>query len=95
MPPPTVRSFTKTKKGNSWEMMQLTFYDKKETFVIQTNRKEGEWLVKILDIISVSNSKTTQFQELKADFESELEDFELFWYSKSMNSLKEFGLLSL
>ncbi len=92
---PTVSSFVKTKKGTSWEMMQLTFYDKKETFVIQTNRKEGEWLVKILDIISVSNSKTTQFQELKADFESELEDFELFWYSKSMNSLKEFGLLSL
>ena len=76
-------------------MMQLTFYDKKETFVFQTNRKEGEWLVKILDVISVFNSKTTQFQELKADFESELEDFELFWYSKSMNSLKEFGLLSL
>jgi hypothetical protein len=92
---PTVSSFVKTKKGTSWEMMQLTFYDKKETFVIQTNRKEGEWLVKILDVISVSNSKTTQFQELKADFESELEDFELFWYSKSMNSLKEFGLLSL
>ena len=92
---PTVSSFVKTKKGTSWEMMQLTFYDKKETFVIQTNRKEGEWLVKILDVISVFNSKTTQFQELKADFESELEDFELFWYSKSMNSLKEFGLLSL
>ena len=92
---PTVSSFVKTKKGTSWEMMQLTFYDKKETFVIQTNRNEGEWLVKILDVISVSNSKTTQFQELKADFESELEDFELFWYSKSMNSLKEFGLLSL
>jgi hypothetical protein len=92
---PTVSSFTKTKKGNSWNMMSLIFHDKKETFVIQTNQKEGEWLVKILDIISVFNSKTTQFQELKADFESELEDFELFWYSKSMNSLKEFGLLSL
>jgi hypothetical protein len=92
---PTVSSFVKIKKGTSWEMMQLTFHDKKVTFVIQTNRKEGEWLVKILDLISVSNSKTTQFQELKADFERELEDFELFWYSKSMNSLREFGLLIL
>ncbi|WP_296682900.1 B12-binding domain-containing radical SAM protein [Flavobacterium sp.] len=92
---PTVRSFIKTKKGNSWDMMSLTFHDKKETFVIQTNQKEGEWLVNILDIISVSNSKTIQFQELKADFESELADFELFWFSKPMNSLKEFGLLIL
>jgi hypothetical protein len=92
---PTVSSFTKTKKGNSWNMMSLTFHDKKETFVIQTNQKEGEWLVKILATISVSNSKSTQFQELKADFESELDDFELFWFSKPMNSLKEFGLLIL
>jgi hypothetical protein len=76
-------------------MMSLTFHDKKETFVIQTNQKEGEWLVKILATISVSNSKSTQFQELKADFESELDDFELFWFSKPMNSLKEFGLLIL
>ena len=92
---PTVSSFTKTKKGNSWNMMSLTFHDKKETFVIQTNQKEGEWLVKILATISVSNSKSTQFQELKADFESELDDFELFWFSKPMNSLKEFRLLIL
>jgi hypothetical protein len=92
---PQVTSFTKTKKGNSWEMMQLTFHDKKETFTIQTNQKEGEWLVKILGMISVSNSKTTPMQELKADFENELDDFELFWFSKPMHSLKEFGLLVL
>ena len=92
---PTISSFTKTKKGSSWEMMQLTFHDKKETFIIQTNRKEGEWLVRMLPIISVSNSKTTTFQELKADFENELEDFELFWFSKPITTLKEFGLLNL
>lgn len=92
---PTVNRFTKTKKGNSWEMMQLIFYDKKETFTIQTNQKEGEWLVKILDVISVSNSKITQLQELKADYEKELNDFELFWYSKSIITLKNFGLLIL
>jgi hypothetical protein len=46
-------------------------------------------------MISVSNSKTIQMQELKADFENELDDFELFWSSKPMHSLKEFGLLVL
>ena len=92
---PTVSSFTKTKKGNSWEIMQLTFHDKKEKFTIQINQKEGEWFVKILDVISVSNSKTTPMHELKADYEKEFNDFELFWFSKPICSLKAFGLLVL
>ena len=92
---PTVESFTKTKNGSSWNRMRLTFYDKKETFEIQLSQKEGEWLVTVLDLISYSNLKTKQFQELKADFENELEDFELFWFSKPITTLKEFGLLVL
>jgi hypothetical protein len=92
---PIIKSFTKTKKGKTWKMMQLTFYDKKQTFEIQIGQKEGEWLVKMLNVISVSNFKTTQFQELKADFETKFEDFELFWYSKSIQTLKEFGLVVL
>ncbi len=92
---PSISQFTKTKKGNSWEMMQLTFHDKKETFVVQTNLKEGEWLVAALERISVANLKTTQLQELKSDFENQFEDFELFWFSKPIQTLKEFGLLVL
>jgi hypothetical protein len=92
---PAVEHFTKSKKGNSWEMMSLTFHDKKESFTIQTNEAEGEWLVKILQKISVSNTKTYSFQDVKTDFELQLEDFELFWYSKPVNSLREFGLLVL
>jgi hypothetical protein len=92
---PSVDCFTKTKKGTSWDMMQLTFHDKKETFEVQTNFKEGEWLVAALERISVANKKTTQLQEFKTDFETELEDFELFWFSKPMTTLKEFGLLVL
>jgi hypothetical protein len=92
---PSVEHFTKSKKGNSWEMVTLTFHDKKESFTIQTNKAEGEWLVEMLKKISVSNTKTCSFQEIKADFELELEDFELFWYSKPVNTLREFGLLVL
>ncbi len=92
---PTVESFTKTKKGSSWEMMSLTFYHKKETFSIQTSQKEGEWLVRTLQNCSVANAKITQLQELKADFETNLEDFELFWFSKPIQTLKEFGLIIL
>lgn len=92
---PTFENFTKTKKGNSWEMMSLTFHDKKESFTIQTNKAEGEWLIEILQKIAVSNVKIYSFQELKSDFESNLEDFELFWYSKPIATLKSFGLLQL
>jgi hypothetical protein len=92
---PSVDHFTKSKKGNSWEMMTLTFHDKKESFSIQTNKKEGEWLVAMLQKIAVTNIKILTFQEIKSDFESNLEDFELFWYSKPINTLREFGLLVL
>ena len=92
---PSVEHFTKSKKGNTWEMMTFTFHDKKESFNIQTNKKEGEWLIAILTKITIANSKNYTFQEVKADFETELDDFELFWYSKPVTTLREFGLLVL
>ncbi|SHH37948.1 B12-binding domain-containing radical SAM protein [Flavobacterium defluvii] len=94
---PSAEIFTKSKKGRSWEMMSLTFHDKKESFSIQTNQEEGNWLIEILNKISVSNPKNYTFQEVKNDFENQasLEDFELFWYSKPINTLREFGLLVL
>jgi len=92
---PSTETFTKSKKGNTWEMMTLNFHSKKETFSIQTNKKEGEWLVSILDKVAVSNEKTLSFQEVKTDFESTIEHFELFWYSKPIHTLREFGLLVL
>ncbi|MBF4472893.1 B12-binding domain-containing radical SAM protein [Flavobacterium sp. HJJ] len=92
---PSAETFTKSKKGNSWEMLALTFHDKKQSFTIQTSKAEGEWLAEMLQKLSVSNAKTYSFQEVKNDFEIQLEDFELFWYSKPVNVLREFGLLVL
>ena len=92
---PSIEYFTKSKKGNSWEMMRLTFHDKKESYTIQTSKEEGEWLVALLTKIAVANTKVYSFQEIKADFEKELEDFELFWYSKPIHILRSYGLLIL
>ncbi|OWK69356.1 radical SAM protein [Pedobacter sp. AJM] len=92
---PEIDYFTKTKKGNSWEMTTLTFHDKKQTFTIQTNRNEGEWLSAILQKISIEREKVYTFADVKADFETGMENFELFWYSKPVNNLREFGLLVL
>ena len=92
---PSVTYSTKTKKGKSWQMMQLTFHDKKESFIIQVNQNEGEWLVATLDKLSLKNIKIQTFLDLKTDFETNLENFELFWFSKPINIIRDFGLLVL
>jgi Radical SAM superfamily len=92
---PTIEAITKSKKGIVWENLKLTFHDKRESFMIQVEKQQGDWLVEILQKISVQNKKIYTFQEIKNDYESlDLEDFELFWFSKPVNTLREFGLLS-
>lgn len=92
---PQVANFVKTKKGNSWEMSTLTFHDKKESYSIQLNREEGDWLIETLNKISVSNTKLCSLQEIKADFESKFENFELFWFSKPIETLRQHSLFNV
>lgn len=93
---PVISTYTKSKKGNSWEMASLDFHTKKEAFAISVGKEQGIWLGAILEKIAVSNLKTYTYQEIKTDYEnSGFEDFELFWYSKPINSLREQGLLVL
>ena len=92
---PFAESFTKSKKGTSWNMMKLTFNDKTEMFEISLEEDKGKWLMNSLETISIFNDKKITFSQLKSDFETSFEDFELFWYSKPINTLREFGLLVL
>ncbi len=93
---PAVENFTKSKKGNQWEMCSLTFETKKETFNIKTDQAEGLWLVAILEKLSISNIKTSTLQEVKESYEAAgLYDFELFWDNKPVNTLYKAGLLQL
>jgi len=93
---PVLTHFTKTKKGSAWEMATLTFQDKKETFRINVERVKGEWLAEMLGKLSVGDGEVLTFQEVKADYEaSGLDDFELYWYGKGVNTLRDFGLLAL
>ncbi len=93
---PTVSYFTKNKKGRQFEMASLTFHDKKERFEIQVNKDDADWLTTVLPKISVAQNKILTFNEVKADYENaDREDFELFWYSKPINTLRSSGLLVL
>ena len=93
---PIVDYYTKTKKGNSYEMASLIFHSKTDTNEIKLNKNQANWLIEILLLISVNNNKIYTLQELKNHYEqNNLEDFELFWFNKPMNTLSEFGLLKL
>ena len=92
---PQTEIYTKFKKGSSWEMMKLTFHNKTQNFEIAVNANEGKWLVEMLEKVSVYSNDKITFSQLKADFEQDLEDFELFWYSKPMLTLRSSMLLVL
>ena len=92
---PTTEIFTKSKKGNTWQMMKMEFHLKTNSFEIIVDEDKGVWLSKKLKDISVENNSIVTFQQLKTDYESHFSDFELFWFSKPINTLKKFGLLTL
>ena len=92
---PIAESFTKSKKGNSWNMMKLSFHDKTESFDISLEEDKGKWLVSALEQVAVYGDSKSTFSQLKSDFETQFEDFELFWYSKPIATLRDFGLLVL
>jgi hypothetical protein len=58
-------------------------------------KEKGLWLYHLLDKISIQNEKALTFSQIKATFESQFEDFELFWHSKSLRLLQQKELLTL
>lgn len=93
---PAVETFTKSKKGQQWEMTSLTFQTRKEKHNISVSQEQGIWLAGILEKLSVSNGKTYTLQEVRESYDAAgLEDFELFWDNKPVNTLHRFGLLKL
>jgi hypothetical protein len=92
----TLRTFTKKKKNQTFEMTELTFSNKKQDLVIQLKQNEGEWLMEQIPALSVFNQQQTTFAELEKSFEESTgDDFVLFWNSKPMRELRENGLLML
>lgn len=96
---PIVKLFTKSKKGNTWQMMRLTFHDKREVVEIVVEEDKGKWLVESLEKLAIHQTSNVgvsiNFSQLKENFETHFDDFELFWYAKSMETLRKIGLLVL
>jgi hypothetical protein len=92
---PIVSEYSKSKKGNTWQMLRLSFFDKVENFEITLAQDKGEWLLNKLKELAKNENGLVTFSQLKKDFESQFSDFELFWYSKPIHILRERGLLVL
>jgi len=85
--------FTKTKKGNSFELTHLTFHLKTNIVKVELEREKADWLMKIFAKNSIDNPKKITLQQLKNNFEESFEDFEMFWFSKPIQQLKENGVI--
>lgn len=85
----------KSKKGRSWEMLNISIESINEPIRISVNRAEGEWLLEQLNHLYIQNNPSLKLAELKSDFENNFSDFELFWFSKPISKLKANGLICL
>jgi hypothetical protein len=92
---PSTEITTKNKRGTIREIMHLTFYFNSEEITISTEKDKGIWLTSTLKKLNVQQNETQTFATLKSSFELTFENFELFWYSKPINTLRNYGLLAL
>lgn len=93
---PETSTFIQSKKGNQREMMALGFYTATGNLYIQVPVKQGQWFTGMLGKIKIDNPVTLTRQQVQADYEAAgLEDFEIFWDNKPMNTLHKAGLLQV
>ena len=92
---PFIQELSKTKKGETYHSLKLTFHNTTDSFSITLDKEKGSWFLGKLDDMRTTNNHLPSFSELKSDFEIHFEDFELFWYSKPISVLRDNGLLVL
>ncbi|TAF77894.1 MAG: radical SAM protein [Bacteroidetes bacterium] len=91
---PKTEIFNINKKGNTKAYLKFTIYNKINNIEILFDTANGAWLAQLLSKISINQTKTYTFQEIKTDFEIYgLSNFELFWYSEPIGELKNYGLV--
>ncbi|GAA4329598.1 radical SAM protein [Flaviaesturariibacter amylovorans] len=91
---PRVETYMKSKKGAQWEVCTLTFATQRSELSVSVEPAAGNWLAGLLPRIGVDVPKGLTYTAVKADYEAAgLEDFELFWDNKPVNTLYKAGLL--
>jgi hypothetical protein len=86
-------NYIKTKKQNSWTYTRITFHLRTNIVKVELEQEKADWLIKIISENTFENPKRITLQQLKVNFEENFEDFELFWFSKPIQQLKENGII--
>jgi radical SAM superfamily enzyme YgiQ (UPF0313 family) len=93
---PTCEFFTQSKKGMQREMATVGFTTKTNLYSIQLLKSHAEWLLPMLEKLSIDQPITLTLKEVMDSYEAAgLEDFELFWDNKPMNGMAKMGLLKI
>jgi len=90
---PTLKKTKKVNKGQTTESLQMTIHGKTESLQLNLDPQKGVWLSDLLDKLSNSETSILPFSQLKGDYEKQFNDFDVFWNSKPIQSLRENGLL--
>ncbi len=90
---PVVENFVKSKKGNSWNVSQLTFHLNTNIVKIELDQEKAQWLLNIIQENPIKKPQKTTLLQLKNNFEESFDDFELFWFSKPVQQLRENGII--
>lgn len=83
----------KNKKKYSGTYTLLTFHLKTNIVKVELEQEKAKWLMNVLEENAIENSKKPTIQQLKNQFEENFDDFELFWFSKPIQQLKENGVI--
>lgn len=86
-------NYIKTKKKNSRSYTRIIFHLKTNVVKIDLEQEKAEWLMKIFSEYSIEGEKKVTLQQLKTKFAEQFEDFELFWFSKPLQQLRENGVI--
>ena len=93
---PTATIVQRSKKGSKWEEMNLCFETNQNTISIHVAPQKGNWFIQLLEKIKVDTSLGMSLVDIKADYlATGLEDFDLFWDNKPINTLHKAGLLRI
>ncbi|MFN5188710.1 MAG: B12-binding domain-containing radical SAM protein, partial [Chitinophagia bacterium] len=93
---PTASIVQRSKKGSKWEEMNLCFETNQNTISIHVAPQKGTGFIQLLEKIKVDTSLGMPLADIKADYlAAGLEDFDLFWDNKPINTLHKAGLLRI
>ncbi|WP_421764808.1 B12-binding domain-containing radical SAM protein [Ekhidna sp.] len=79
-----------SKKGK----IKVLIHGNSDTVNITLPQVEGAWLLEQLEKLKV-DQPAKSIKELKESFEKQHENFELFWFSKPVNTLRKYGLFTI